>query len=169
MVQFLSINFFSWISSIFVGFFKSSRFLCHPVLLLRFAHWASDWVLNERERESERQRAFQESSYFLLNRIYKISTMTTVNTGSRSFNWRAGKPPGRMDKDVLLLIDGITCSLIESWFEHLGFIHEVLRLQLILNLVVLKTRSYKLPRATVSPPRFMWLGWYRSTIHREDF
>ena len=32
MVQFLS-KFFSWISSIFVGFFKSSRFfLCHPVL-----------------------------------------------------------------------------------------------------------------------------------------
>ena len=26
MVQFLSINFFSWIFSIFVGFFKSSRF-----------------------------------------------------------------------------------------------------------------------------------------------
>ena len=26
MVQFLSINFFSWISSIFVGFFKSSHF-----------------------------------------------------------------------------------------------------------------------------------------------
>ena len=26
MVQFLSISFFSWISSIFVGFFKSSRF-----------------------------------------------------------------------------------------------------------------------------------------------
>ena len=31
MVQFLSINFFSWISSICVGFFKISRFLCHPV------------------------------------------------------------------------------------------------------------------------------------------
>jgi len=28
MVQFLSINFFSWISSIFVGFFKNSRFFC---------------------------------------------------------------------------------------------------------------------------------------------
>ena len=28
MVQFLSINFFSWISSIFVGFFKSSPFFC---------------------------------------------------------------------------------------------------------------------------------------------
>ena len=28
MVQFLSIIFFSWISSIFVGFFKSSRFFC---------------------------------------------------------------------------------------------------------------------------------------------
>jgi len=65
--------------------------------------------------ERERQHAFQDSSYCLLNRIYKISTMTTVNTGSRSFNWRAGKPPGRMDKDVLLLIDGITCSLIASW------------------------------------------------------
>ena len=31
LCQFLSINFFSWISSIFVGFFKSSRFLCHSV------------------------------------------------------------------------------------------------------------------------------------------
>ena len=28
MVQYLSIIFFSWISSIFVGFFKSSRFFC---------------------------------------------------------------------------------------------------------------------------------------------
>ena len=28
MVQFLSVNFFSWISSIFVGFFKSSHFFC---------------------------------------------------------------------------------------------------------------------------------------------
>ena len=33
MVQFLSIIFFSWISSIFVGFFKSSFFLCHPVFV----------------------------------------------------------------------------------------------------------------------------------------
>jgi len=38
MVQFLSINFFSWISSIFVGFFKSSHFfvslcICHTGLL----------------------------------------------------------------------------------------------------------------------------------------
>ena len=33
MVQFLSIIFFSWISSIFVGFFKSFLFLCHPVYL----------------------------------------------------------------------------------------------------------------------------------------
>ena len=30
MVQFLSINFFSWISSIFVGVFKSSRFFVSP-------------------------------------------------------------------------------------------------------------------------------------------
>ena len=32
MVQFLSINFFSWISSIFVGFFKSSRFFVSPCI-----------------------------------------------------------------------------------------------------------------------------------------
>ena len=37
MVQFLSIIFFSWISSIFVGFFKSSIFLCHPVFCC-FSH-----------------------------------------------------------------------------------------------------------------------------------
>ena len=35
MVQFLLLIFFSWISSIFVGFFKSSRFLCHSVLFCR--------------------------------------------------------------------------------------------------------------------------------------
>ena len=32
MVQFLSIIFFSWISSIFVGFFKSSRFFVSPCI-----------------------------------------------------------------------------------------------------------------------------------------
>ena len=32
MVQFLSIYFFSWISSIFVGFFKSSRFFVSPCI-----------------------------------------------------------------------------------------------------------------------------------------
>ena len=33
MVQFLSIIFFSWISSIFVGFFKSSRFFGSPCIM----------------------------------------------------------------------------------------------------------------------------------------
>ena len=32
MVQFLSINVFSWISSIFVGFFRSSRFFVSPCI-----------------------------------------------------------------------------------------------------------------------------------------
>ena len=36
MIQFLSINFFSWISSIFVGFFKSSRFLVSLCILLDY-------------------------------------------------------------------------------------------------------------------------------------
>ena len=35
MVQFLSINFFSLISSIFVGFFKSSRFFVLPCTILK--------------------------------------------------------------------------------------------------------------------------------------
>ena len=34
MIHFLSINFFSWISSIFVEFFKSSRFFCVTLYLL---------------------------------------------------------------------------------------------------------------------------------------
>ena len=41
MVQFLSINFFSWISSIFVGFFKSSRFfvsLCICICIHTHTH-----------------------------------------------------------------------------------------------------------------------------------
>ena len=40
MVQFLSINFFSWISSIFVGFFKSSRFFVS--LCISFRRQGSD-------------------------------------------------------------------------------------------------------------------------------
>ena len=35
MDQFLSINFFSWISSIFVGVFKSSRFFVSPVFSIK--------------------------------------------------------------------------------------------------------------------------------------
>ena len=38
MLQFLSVNFFSWISSIFVGFFKIPVFLYHPVLYLTLRH-----------------------------------------------------------------------------------------------------------------------------------
>ena len=32
MVQFLSVNIFCWISSIFVGFFRSSRFFVSPCI-----------------------------------------------------------------------------------------------------------------------------------------
>ena len=35
MVQFLSVHFFSWISSIFVGFFKSSSFFVSPCIYLQ--------------------------------------------------------------------------------------------------------------------------------------
>ena len=41
MVQFLSINFFSWISSIFVGFFKSSRFFVSPCTYRYHLLWIS--------------------------------------------------------------------------------------------------------------------------------
>ena len=44
MVQFLSINFFSWISSIFVGFFKSYRFfLFHSVYIDCCCEDCGDW------------------------------------------------------------------------------------------------------------------------------
>ena len=39
MVQFLSIFFFSWISSIFVGFFKSSRFFVSLCMTLSCVHY----------------------------------------------------------------------------------------------------------------------------------
>ena len=43
MVQFLSINFFSWISSIFVGFFKRFRFFVSPCYILKNCTHTSDW------------------------------------------------------------------------------------------------------------------------------
>ena len=43
MVQFLSINFYSWISSIFVGFFKSSLFVCVCVTLCKYAWFGFMW------------------------------------------------------------------------------------------------------------------------------
>jgi len=47
MVQFLSINFFSRISSIFVGFFKVPVFLCHPVHILQCMLERTDPITNE--------------------------------------------------------------------------------------------------------------------------
>ena len=66
MVQFLSINFFSWLSSIFVGFFKSSRFFVSPCtsikrilpatgknsLLVHFAHLQSITFPQTEEHQS---------------------------------------------------------------------------------------------------------------------
>ena len=52
MVQFLSINFFSWISSIFVGFFKSSLFfvsLCSCILLVVIYNYTNDARTHERQ------------------------------------------------------------------------------------------------------------------------
>ena len=40
MVQFLSIIFFSWISSIFVGVFKSSRFFVSLCIFWKFSYTA---------------------------------------------------------------------------------------------------------------------------------
>jgi len=52
MVQFLSINFFCCISSIFVGFFKGSRFLCLPVLGVRQSK--EDGCLERLKRHTQR-------------------------------------------------------------------------------------------------------------------
>ena len=45
MVQFLSINFFSWIFSIFVGFFKSSRFFVSPCISTCFAQFSQQTAI----------------------------------------------------------------------------------------------------------------------------
>ena len=47
MVQFLSIIFFSWISSIFVGFFKSSRFFVSPSIYSPFVKGANKLLSTE--------------------------------------------------------------------------------------------------------------------------
>ena len=56
MVQFQSIHFFSWISSIFDGFFKSSRFFC--VTLYINIHVTSVIPSPERNNESTIARKF---------------------------------------------------------------------------------------------------------------
>ena len=48
MVQFLSINFFSWISSIFVGVFKSSRFFVSTCITLPSTPGSPKWSLSFR-------------------------------------------------------------------------------------------------------------------------
>ena len=48
MVQFLPIIFFSWISSIFVGFFKSSRFFVSLCILVSSTDTPSGRRLDER-------------------------------------------------------------------------------------------------------------------------
>jgi len=50
MIQFLSINFVSWISSIFVVFQKFPFFLCHPV------HIAEGYVFGGRFNSDTRDR-----------------------------------------------------------------------------------------------------------------
>ena len=67
MVQFLSINFFSCFSSIFVGFSKFPVFLCHPILVSRSS--CSEWkwcpsdhvsVRDLEERKTERDLKIKE-------------------------------------------------------------------------------------------------------------
>ena len=71
MVQFLSINFFSWISSIFVGFFKSSRFLCHPVPMV-FYKFCNNFVV----------RVFVFSTLYLLRKGWVSSCLLDCEIGT---------------------------------------------------------------------------------------
>ena len=60
MVQFLSIIFFSWISSIFVGFFKSSRFFVSPCTKCCKTSWSC--FVTEREHDRRQKRTDVSSS-----------------------------------------------------------------------------------------------------------
>ena len=64
MIQFLSINFFFWISSIFVGFFRSSRFFCHPVYnvnmyVVRLLVWTTNCTRRSAVRTTKLYRITQ--------------------------------------------------------------------------------------------------------------
>ena len=117
MVQFLSI-FFSWISSIFVGFFKSSRFFC-VTLYVRWRYFSC-----------ADQRSLPWSNYNSLRRtpglsyeygfICPLLTATTPNVGTTT-PWdpnRTIRPP-RLSRSLRRRRDGIRnygCRL----FNHRG-------------------------------------------------
>ena len=61
MVQFLSIIFFSWISSIFVGFFKSSRFFVSPCISVKQITLLADFFLVSQSPHIETLVAFKET------------------------------------------------------------------------------------------------------------
>ena len=71
MVQFLSVIFFSWISSIFVGFFKSSRFFV-----------SSCMFQTQKDNGTWLQRVYTCSSSFLgwQNALFMTNTKHLLNT-----------------------------------------------------------------------------------------
>ena len=75
MVQFLSIIFFSWISSIFVGFFKSSHFFVSPCILRQQAH-----LLHILRHNA------QSLFYFLPNAVYCIILSYSVQINTQVFH-----------------------------------------------------------------------------------
>ena len=63
MVQFLSIIFFSWISSIFGGFSKVPVFLCHPLYKGGVQHGISVIAITTNEKDQYLLLKFQEAMY----------------------------------------------------------------------------------------------------------
>ena len=87
MVQFLSINFFPWISSIFVGFFKSSRFFVSPCM------WAAIVVpIVTRPQPGQSGVQFQ-SGVRDFHLIQNVQTRSRIHTASY-FMHRVGSNPG---------------------------------------------------------------------------
>ena len=86
MVQFLSIIFFSWISSIFVGFFKSSLFfvslciLCKLLLYLLFLMGCEQnknilvTVINVEKEEEKDEKKEEDVQYTVVIMLIFIST-----------------------------------------------------------------------------------------------
>ena len=74
MVKFLSINFFSWISSIFVGFFKSSSFfvsLCIKIIEAQRAKIYNSY-------KNTRLKILKMNAAIWFNKICKTNSLPTA-------------------------------------------------------------------------------------------
>jgi len=122
MVQFLSIDFFFWISSIFVGFFKSSRFFVSPCTC------TSSWNLSKSRGRKNNRRTLLKGTLLLScslcqnirNRHVTYQTWFGAHMSSTSWSHlQSVLVPGSRYKSRYL-VRTISCSIMDRKESLLG-------------------------------------------------